>query len=126
MTLAGRRVLIVEDHFLIAHELSEMMAEAGAKVVGPCLTVEQALARLARKTPDCALLDVDLGNQTTSLAVARELTRRGVPFVVVTGYGAETLAPALRAAPVITKPFVRRELMAVIARSFGGREGKSA
>ena len=85
--LQGRRVLIVEDEFLIAMDLAESLAEEGAQVVGPTSSVEAALQVLAcEAAPDIALLDVSLDNHESAFAVADELQTRGIPFVFYTGY----------------------------------------
>ncbi|MCU0127311.1 hypothetical protein N8H41_25510, partial [Pseudomonas vlassakiae] len=46
----------------------------------------EAMKLLGQRTPDAAILDINLGTGT-SLCVADELVRRGVPFVFATGYG---------------------------------------
>jgi CheY-like chemotaxis protein len=85
--LHGRRVLIVEDEFLIAMDLAESLVEEGAQVVGPTSSVEAALQVLAHEAaPDIALLDVSLDNHESAFAVADELRTRGIPFVFYTGY----------------------------------------
>jgi DNA-binding response OmpR family regulator len=80
--LAGARVLIVEDDFLIAIDLETILAKAGAKVSGPCRTVKDALAAI--DGVGAAVLDIRLGDQTVD-PIARQLDERGVPFLFYTG-----------------------------------------
>jgi|GEM_PF-5328250 len=46
--LAGRRVLVVEDGFLVAMALEDMLGDAGAEVIGPAASVGQAIEALGR------------------------------------------------------------------------------
>jgi len=113
--LWGCRVLIVEDDFLLASYCAMLFEKEGARIVGPAATVEKALALLRCETPDAALLDVNLNGETT-LAVADALRVRGIPFVVVTGYGEDDLqSDALRDAPRLEKPIQAKILLKALA-----------
>jgi CheY-like chemotaxis protein len=81
--LSRARVLIAEDDALIAIDLETVLAEAGA-VVGPCLTVEEALIAAAESELSTAMLDIQLRNETIE-PVARLLARRNTPFVFLYG-----------------------------------------
>jgi len=85
--LAGRRVLVVEDDYVLAEYLAEVIGSAGAEVIGPVGSVRDALEALAA-SPDVACLDVRLGDET-SFPIADELARRGVPFLFATGSAKE-------------------------------------
>jgi CheY-like chemotaxis protein len=109
-TLAGRRILIVEDEMLVALDLEELLKSWGAEVLGPVPSVAKALDYLAQATPDAATLDMNL-NGKSSLPVASELVSRDVPFVVISGYSdAETQEHALKAARIVKKPYREDEL----------------
>jgi CheY-like chemotaxis protein len=115
--LAGRRVLVVEDEFLLAMELEALLKEHGCEVLGPAPTVEWALALIYDGKPDLALLDVNLKGLRAA-PVAAALRDRGVPFVLITGYGSEQLREAeLRAAPRLDKPINSRDLRRAVARA---------
>jgi DNA-binding NtrC family response regulator len=107
---AGLRVLIVEDEFLLAMELESLVAGGGWTPVGPASSVRQALALIDGDLPDIALLDVNLkGERATPVAAA--LQERGVPYVLITGYGdAQLSEPELRRAPRLDKPVNCRAL----------------
>jgi DNA-binding response OmpR family regulator len=81
--LKGARVLVVEDDFLILMELETILSEAGAETAG-CRTVKDALTLAEKDGLAAAVLDIRLGRETIA-PVARELARRGVPFVFYTG-----------------------------------------
>ena len=114
--LQGRRILVVEDEALVAMLVEDALLDAGCSVVGPVATVAEALALLEQgEMPEAAVLDLNLAGET-STPVADALTRRGVPFVVATGYGAAGLPPEHRDVPVLAKPYDPAELTATLAR----------
>lgn len=111
VALAGRRVLVVEDNFLLAIDLAGMLERAGAEVVGPVMSVEEALAALD-PLPDVATLDVQLGEET-SFPIADELARHGIPFVFVTGAGG-MIPTAHQSRPLCHKPFSDRAVLGAL------------
>jgi DNA-binding NtrC family response regulator len=114
--LRGARVLIVEDEPLVAGYLEELLAMEGCIVVGPALQVREALALIERGRPEAAILDLNLRGERT-IAVAEALTAHRVPFVVMTGYGAEHVPDekVLQQAPRLGKPFRSHQLLRVLA-----------
>ncbi|MCA0301291.1 MAG: response regulator [Proteobacteria bacterium] len=110
--MTAKRVLIVEDDYLIAEGLSRAIEDDGFSVIGPVGTAAGALRVLRREQPDAALLDVRL-RQGDSLEVARALRQRGVPFAVVSGYTRESLPPEMAAVPFLAKPLGELELVEV-------------
>lgn len=106
---ARRAVLIVEDDWLIAQDLSEEVEEAGYDVLGPAHTVPQALALLQDGNPDGAILDVNLRGET-SYQIAKVLAERRIPFVFLTGYASDQLRSGFRDALLLNKPVLVPEL----------------
>jgi two-component sensor histidine kinase/CheY-like chemotaxis protein len=114
-SLAGKRVLVVEDEPLIAMVLTDFLADAGCTAVGPAQTLERALALVASETFDAALVDGNLaGRSVDQIAVA--LTQRSVPFVFVTGYGREALPVGFQDALIVEKPFTETQLIGALER----------
>jgi two-component SAPR family response regulator len=121
--LAGLRILIVEDEFLLAMDLEMMLQQRGCMVLGPVPSVGHALRLLDHEQPDVALLDVNLKGERAT-PVAAELQAHGVPYVLITGYSAVQLSErVLRAAPRIDKPVRCCVLQRAIARAVD--DGKS-
>lgn len=116
-----RRILIVEDDYLIATLLAEIMEMAGWQVVGPIGHLSEAIDTAAKEGVDVALLDVNLGGEAV-FPVAEVLDARHVPFVFLTGYGAETLGNPFCERPRLGKPFKTRELIGTVARLVGPAE----
>jgi DNA-binding response OmpR family regulator len=82
--LRGVRVLVVEDDVLLAMDLRETLADAGAIVVDVCQTLNEGMARANVEDFAIAVLDFSLGSETVS-PLARRLVRRGLPFILYTG-----------------------------------------
>lgn len=113
---AYRRVLVVEDEYLVAEDIALTLADLGYEVLGPVPTVAEALAVIGSETLDVVLLDANLGG-TSSAPIAAELTALHLPFIVVTGYGDLQLASAeLDSAPRVNKPFNAADLAASLER----------
>lgn len=119
-SLRGRRVLLVEDDFLIGEALSDLLTEAGADVLGPVGWAGEALALVERGDGPIhvAVLDVDLHGQR-SYPVADALMARGIPFVFTTGYNGKAVDPAYRDHPRHEKPVSGRVLLANLAAMLG-------
>ncbi|MBV9840246.1 MAG: GAF domain-containing protein [Sphingomonadaceae bacterium] len=101
----GETVLLVEDSLIIALDAEDILASLGAGRVLAAATVRQAQQQLDRERPDFALLDVNLG-QETSFPIADRLKALGVPFLFATGYGEQLqLPPVHERATVLQKPY---------------------
>ena len=107
-TLAGRKVLVVEDDYLVAADLAGMLERAGAEIIGPVASVQEALDALG-PLPDIATLDVQLGEET-SFPIADELTKRGIPFIFATGT-AEMIPAKYRSQALCQKPLSDRLIL---------------
>lgn len=108
-------LLLVEDQMLVAADVEIMLADHGIDKVTTVPSASEALRRLRDFTPDVAILDVNLGSET-SLPVAEELTRRNVPFVFATGYSDRSIIPASFDAPVVRKPYEAAALIGAVMK----------
>lgn len=88
--LKGMKILVVEDSFLIAWSMRRLLTELGCRVVGPVGTVAQALRLIDDDGCDAAILDINLGAET-SAPIAAKLTAKETPFIFVTGYSSPGL-----------------------------------
>lgn len=109
---AGFCVLILEDQLVIAVGLEQILNDAQIKDVITASSEDEAIRLLASRTPDAAILDVNLGTGT-SISVADELTRRQIPFLFATGYGDGISIPEhLQHVPVTRKPYDANAILA--------------
>lgn len=109
--LRDQRVLVVEDEAVVAMELARVLTAAGAKVIGPAGTIEEAMDLLDGHSIDRALLDVNLGGRLIT-PVAKALNHRQIPFVYLTGYQ----EPDVDDGPILRKPVAASALLGALAR----------
>jgi CheY-like chemotaxis protein len=83
--LAGRRVLVVEDEMIILMAIEDMLTDLGCTDVTAAPSVAKALALINAQPFDVAMLDANLG-QETSEPIADALAARKIPFFFATGY----------------------------------------
>ena len=117
---APRRIsdtaLIVEDNLIIAMSAEVILLELGARHVETAASVSQALQAIERTTPSFALLDINLGNES-SISIGLKLREMNIPFIFATGYGERAPIPEeLTSAPVIQKPYTREVVESAIAK----------
>ncbi len=103
------RVLLVEDEALVAMMVQDCLVEFGYQVVGPICTASEALEKARNDYFEAAVLDINLGDGAV-YPIADVLDARGVPFVFVTGYDADSVEARFRTIPVLQKPIDREML----------------
>lgn len=115
--LTGRRILIVDDEMLLAMALEDGLTALGCvTVIAP--RVAKALQLIAAESFDGAMLDVNVAGEPI-YPIAQELSRRGIPFVFVTGYDAARLRIEYRDRPILRKPFGMEALAQIAGSAFG-------
>ncbi len=116
---AGKSALLVEDSLIIALDAEDILTRLGAAGVATAATVQDALRAIESSTPDVALLDINLGDQT-SFPIADRLDALGVPFMFATGYGEQAQLPDAHAARrVVQKPYTMENVARVLAELIG-------
>lgn len=114
-SIAGKRVLIIEDELIFALDLKAELEDAGAVVVGPVGTLADAIETAERETVDAAVVDVDLHGKE-SYPAADILRRKGTPFLWHTGLvEREIFAKDYPEIPIVSKPSKIDELLQLIA-----------
>ncbi|WP_061930800.1 HWE histidine kinase domain-containing protein [Aureimonas sp. AU22] len=116
-SLAGLRGLVVEDNLIISLDAEQMLFDHGMVEVFTAASVDEARKVIESQSIDVALLDVNLGSET-SFPLVRDLNARHIPFVFVTGYGEKIELPLEAGdADAVKKPFVSELLVGAIARA---------
>ncbi|WP_182086824.1 HWE histidine kinase domain-containing protein [Aureimonas sp. ME7] len=117
VSLEGLKGLIVEDNLIISLDAEQLLLDHGMSEVFTAASVADARHIIDTQRVDVALLDVNLGSET-SFPLVGDLNARAIPFVFVTGYGeAIELPPEAEHADAVKKPFVSDLLIAAIARA---------
>ena len=111
----SHRVLVVEDEFLLASLLEELLPELGCVVQCTAASVDDALDALSTQPIDIAFLDINLGGKP-SFPVADALASRGIPFAFATGYGVMGLPEQYAGHIVLQKPYSLRDIEQALAK----------
>lgn len=106
LVLTGTNILVVEDEALVALAVNDALLDYGWSVIGPFSVVADARDVVLKTPISAAILDVNV-NGDLVYPLAELLTERDIPFVFVTGYGAESIDPRFRAVQVLHKPIER-------------------
>jgi DNA-binding NtrC family response regulator len=108
LDLQGRRVLVVKDEALVSMMSEDVLRDAGAEVIGPATSVEEALLLIdtaaAAGGVNATTLDINLQGEMV-LLFGDHMAAFGVPFVFTTGYGESCDRGPHSTAPILAKPF---------------------
>ena len=121
-SLAGKRILVVEDEYWLAREIAGALEDEGAEIIGPVNTLEGAERMLASHKPDCAVLDVNLRGEM-AFPIADHLQGSEVPFAIASGYEKQALPPSLANVPYLRKPFDPQALRRLLPELLAGAPG---
>jgi light-regulated signal transduction histidine kinase (bacteriophytochrome) len=115
--LAGMRVLLLEDNLIVALEAEDLLLKLGASAVRMASNLATAAQIMDEETLDFAVLDINLGIETT-LNFAVRLRDANMPFIFASGYGQETrLGEPHQSALVVSKPYDQDALRVAIAKA---------
>jgi hypothetical protein len=109
------RILLAQPDATGALEVKRLLCGSGYRLIGPAASFQDAERMIdpdeaACRPPTCALLAVAFCG---AASIADRLADRGVPFIWLAD-AAGTLPPVQSAAPVLRRPFDRRELLEAI------------
>ena len=113
--LTGKRILLVEDEYMLAADLMRFLSALGVSVVGPAGTLPSALALVQPGRLDAAILDINL-HKERSYPVADALLALDVPIVFTTGYDELLMARAYVGLPRCQKPIDKEALAKMLVR----------
>lgn len=119
-SIAGAHCLVLDDEFLIALDIQQILEAAGAASAICVANAEDALATLhGERAFDLAVLDLKLGGSAHSLTVAAALAARGTPFIFLTGMSCDdALLRGFPDVPVVEKPYHASSLLEAVRRAF--------
>ncbi len=116
------KLLIVEDEFVIAQDLRNIITNLGYAVMGHAKTAKDALSKIEKETPDLVLLDIRIIGEETGIDLARKIEKKyNIPYLYVTSFSdADTLEQMNSTNPLgyILKPFDERDIRVALEISF--------
>ncbi len=128
--MSSKRILIVEDEFIIAQNLTQILVELGYVVSGHAFDAAEALEILQKGQTDLALLDINLGAGMDGIALAAEIRRDfALPFIFLTSHSdKQTIDRAKEVHPAgfLVKPFNRSEIFPGIEIALANVQQESA
>jgi DNA-binding response OmpR family regulator len=121
--LAGTRILILEDEFLIALDVEELCRDSGAAEVVIMRSLDElGPDPLKDRKFDAAVIDLKLGS-TSTIEFAQSLFRNGIPFLFATGYSnPEEIGSEFPGVTVIGKPYIGTELIEALVAALNRRD----
>lgn len=100
------KILVIEDEFLIAIDLEQILIEAGHEVCGIASTAADALRLASATRPQLAFVDVELLDGKTGFDIGRSFAREGAPLAVfVTSHESELSTALEVGAGLLRKPY---------------------
>jgi two-component SAPR family response regulator len=113
--LEGLTVLVVEDDYYLAEDAGAALTLAGARVLGPFAQFDEAQSAVSNIRPDCAVLDINLGNGP-DFTSAEAMLSQGVPVMFVTGYDRATIPSELSHVQSLQKPVTGRAIVQAVGQ----------
>ncbi|WP_304517286.1 LytR/AlgR family response regulator transcription factor [Cecembia rubra] len=112
------KILIVEDELVIAEDLKDTLEDLGYEVCGIAISAREALAMIEEKSPDLALLDIQIKGGKDGIALGAEINEQyHLPFIILTSHAdRQTIDRAKTVNPYgyLVKPFNEKEILAGI------------
>jgi CheY-like chemotaxis protein len=117
-SLASKRVMVVEDELLVSMLIEDVLTDEGCQIVGPFSNVPDGLQAARLEAIDLAVLDVNLRGEKV-FPIAEVLTERGIPFLLLSGYGADAVPADRPNWRVCSKPFSPASLTKMLSEQAG-------
>jgi len=111
--LKDARILLVEDSWHVGNAIKRLLRALGADVAGPAATIADAERLVAERTPDVAIVDINLRDGERSDTLIDRLQQQQIPVVVVTGYTTVSLLPG-KVEAILQKPVSVEKFLAVL------------
>ena len=108
------KILIVEDEFIVAHDLQMILSRAGYHVVGIADSFKTAQTLLLDHQVDLVLLDIYLKGRQTGIDLAYELMKRDIPFIYISANSNEKVFEAAKSTcpyGFIVKPYRDKDVL---------------
>jgi two-component system, response regulator PdtaR len=109
LVLSDLFILVVEDSWDVGTGLKMLLEAWGADVAGPAATTAEAMGMISERTPDVALVDINLRDGEQSYCLINHLHDLGVRIVVISGYA--DVSPAVGKAAVILQKPIREDVL---------------
>ncbi|MBV4355894.1 sigma 54-interacting response regulator [Pinibacter aurantiacus] len=111
-----KKLLIVEDEFIIANDLQLILEKAGYSVMGIAVSAEEA-AEYINKKPDIVLLDIRLKGKLSGIDIAKKLRADNIAFIYLSANSSQKILEEAKATDpdgFLVKPFREKDLLVAL------------
>ncbi|HVU99553.1 MAG TPA: sigma-54 dependent transcriptional regulator [Puia sp.] len=115
--MTARKILIVEDQFIEASDLRQILERAGHKVCGFAASVKAANEKIRTENPEFVFVDIFLKGTETGIDLAHQLREQNIPFIYLSANSDQATLEAARATHpygFLVKPFRERDILATL------------
>lgn len=112
-----KKVLIIEDEFIVANNLRQVLANAGYEVTGIVSSAEEAASHLRQQRPDIVLVDIRLQGERSGIDIGHQLKAENIAFIYLSAYSNQAiLEEAKLTAPYgfLVKPYRKKDLLVML------------
>lgn len=112
-----KKVLIVEDEFIVANNLRQVLQRFGYEVSGIAATAEEAEEQLQQQKPDIALLDIRLQGKRSGIDFARKLKAENIAFIYLSANSSQKILEEAKTTEpygFLVKPFRKKDLQVML------------
>jgi DNA-binding response OmpR family regulator len=114
--------LIIEDEFLIAMSIEDILRDCGFTSFDLSISAEGAVAAAARRCPDLITADVELRPGCGITAVQSICSGRPIPVIFISGTPGE-VSIRMPGHALVEKPFAADGLMEAVKLVLDNRDG---
>ncbi|WP_076380216.1 sigma 54-interacting response regulator [Filimonas lacunae] len=110
----NKKLLIVEDEFVVANDLQLILTQAGYAITGIAASAEEAEEYLQKQTPDLVILDIRLNGKRSGIALARKLKHENIAFIYLSANSNQKVLEEAKATEpygFLVKPFREKDLL---------------
>lgn len=112
-----KKILIIEDEFIVANDLRLTLEKGGYQVCGIASSVKEANEIISQQKPTIALLDIHLKGKLTGIDLAKELKEQDIAFVYLSANSNQQLLEEAKATEpygFLVKPFREKDLLVTL------------
>jgi DNA-binding NtrC family response regulator len=120
-----KRILIVEDQFIEAHDLQLILEKANYEVTGIARSVDQALEQIQIKKPDLVFVDIMLKGNRNGIELAQILKENHIGFIYISANSSKSIldqAKITQPYGFIVKPFREQDVLTTLEIAFYRQE----
>ena len=112
-----KKILIVEDEYVIAGVLKNILRSGHYEVSGIAISVNEAIDMMNKAQPDFVLLDIHLKGELTGIDLAHHLIEKEIPFIYISANSSQSIleeAKVTRPYGFVIKPFREKDVLSAL------------